>query len=95
MKKVEEKESNVRNILKTVFNIVFWVAITGLAIIWITEFILVNQEKEPMFCLETTIHEFEDGTVEECTGIGYKVYEYDRETLKATEFGPFFIKMEE
>ncbi len=93
-KKKEEKETS-GNIFKTVFNIIFWVALIGLAAIWLTEFILVRNEKEPMFCLEEKTHEFTDGTVTECIGLGYKVFDYNRTSINATEFGPFFIEMQE
>ena len=89
----EEKDKKI-SIIKTIFNVIFWVAIIGLAAIWLTDFIKVQNEKGPMFCLSEKTHEFEDGTVDECVGLGYKVYTYNRESLKnARQFSPFFVGM--
>ena len=39
------------------------------------------------------IHKYDDGKVTECIGLGYKVYNYDRESFdKGVEFGPLFTK---
>ena len=86
----EEKEKSLG---KKIFDIVFWVCITVLAIIWLTDFFRIQNDKDPMFCLAHKTHKFNDGTVEECTGLGYKIYDYNRESLTAHQFGPFFAKM--
>ena len=88
-----EKEK-VKKIVKKVFDLVFWIAITCLAIIWITDFIKLQTEEEPVFCLSEKNHKFEDGTVYECKGLGYNIYKYDRESIDVThQFSPFFIGM--
>lgn len=97
-KKVEEivvaEESKGKKIAKLVFNIIFWVGITVLAVIWLTDFIKIKNEKEPIFCLSEKTHKFDDGTVDECVGLGYKVYSYHRESLNnAYQFSPFFVGM--
>ncbi len=91
----ETKSLEKSGIGKLIFNIVFWVVLIGLAVIWGIEFLNVKNDKEPMFCLDKTIHEFSDGIVTECTGLGYKIYNYDRESINAVEFGPFFIGMKD
>lgn len=103
MKKTETKEKvntavevkkEKRNIGKLVFDIVFWVGLTVLAVIWLTDFIKVQNEEKPVFCLVQKTHEFEDGTVDECIGLGYKIYEYNRDSISnARQFSPFFIGM--
>ena len=35
---------------------------------------------------------YDDGTVYRCDGVGYRFYKYDRDGVKATQFGPFFIE---
>lgn len=100
-KKVEEikiiEETNkekTKRIAKRVWDIVFWVGIILLAAIWLTDFIKVQNEEEPKFCLVQKTHEFEDGTVDECIGLGYKVYTYDRDSIgSARQFSPFFVGM--
>lgn len=73
------------------------IIILALIIIWIIIFFIdyfrARQTKTPIFCLIEETKEYEDGTVYSCTGLGYKVYKYDRTSVDATlEFGPFFIK---
>lgn len=91
-----ENSKKKTGIGRKIFNIVFWVGVALLAAIWITDFLRVRNNKEPQFCLKETVHEFEDGTVTECMGLGYKTYKYNRSSLSGgIEFGPFFIKMKE
>ena len=73
------------------------VVILALIIIWIIIFFIdyfrARQSKEPIFCLSEQTKEYEDGTVYSCTGLGYKMYKYDRSSIDASvEFGPFFIQ---
>ncbi len=94
-KTVKKEESNLKGILKLIFNIIFWVAIIGLAVLWIVELILVRSDKEPLFCISEEVHQYDDGIVEECNGLGYKVINYKRDSLTARQFGPFFMGIEE
>ena len=92
----ENKNTEKNNIFKKIFDVVFWIVIIGLAIIWLTDFINVKNDKDPVFCISQKTHTFDDGTVEECVGLGYKVYTYDRSSFsKGRQFGPFFIGMRE
>ena len=86
--------NNEISIHKLVFEIGFWCLLIVISIAWITDFNKVQNEKNPKFCIVNKTHEFEDGTVEECIGLGYKVYEYNRESINETrQFSPFYIKM--
>ena len=88
------KNEKAKKIAKRIFDVIFWVAIILLAIIWITDFSRLQGEKEPMFCLSEKTHEFDDGTVYECKGLGYNIYQYDRESIDVrNQFSPFFIGM--
>lgn len=92
----KEKITEKRSIAKKIFDVVFWIVIVGLAIIWITDFVNVKNDKDPVFCISQKTHTFDDGTVEECVGLGYKVYTYNRSSFsKGRQFGPFFIGMRE
>lgn len=89
-----EKTTNKIDIVKKIFDVVFWIVIIGLIIIWITDFINVKNDKDPIFCISQKTHIFDDGSVEECIGLGYKVYTYNRSSFNnARQFGPFFIGM--
>lgn len=95
-KVTEKKNTEKKSIAKKIFDVVFWVVIIGLAIIWITDFVNVQNDKDPIFCISQKTHTFDDGTVEECVGLGYKVYDYNRTSLSSgRQFGPFFIGMRE
>lgn len=92
----EVVEKPKKGIFKRIFDIVFWVLIIGLAIIWVVDFVNVKQNKEPRFCVKTVIHQYSDGTVKECVGLGYHVYNYDRtSTNLKTQFSPFFIGIQD
>lgn len=92
----DENRAMWKDVAKKVWDVFFWVAFIIILSIWIVDYIRVNKEKDPMFCLKNETIEFDDGTVSKCTGLGYKVYNYDRESLdKGIEFGPFFAKMKE
>lgn len=91
--KISKKEK-IKKIAKIVFDIVFWVAIVLLLIIWLTDFFKMKNNEEPVFCLSEKTHKFDDGTVYECKGLGYNIYHYDRESMKnAYQFSPFFVGM--
>ncbi|MDD4624663.1 MAG: hypothetical protein PHX40_04770 [Bacilli bacterium] len=82
--------------IKKILNILFWVAFVVVFSIWVVDFIKVKSNKDPIFCLKKEVHKYDDGTVKECLGLGYRVYNYDRKSLpKGIDFAPFFIKMRE
>ena len=87
-------EPKEKELGKLIFNIVFWVFICSLFFIWIFDFVKVKNDEKPFFCIRSTTHEFEDGEVQECLGLGYKIYTYERESIKGVDYGPFFMKME-
>lgn len=73
------------------------VILLAIIIIWIIIFFIdyfrARQSKTPLFCISEETKEYDDGTVYSCTGLGYKMYKYNRSSIDATiEFGPFFIK---
>jgi len=79
---------------KKILNIIFWVVICLMFFVWIFDFIKIKNHDEPFFCIYEKTHEFDDGSVKECLGLGYKVYTYERESLEGMKYGPFFMKME-
>ncbi len=90
----KEKKRLSGSIFRKIFDIIFWLAFAILAFIWIIDFINVNNEKDPIFCINENTYEYDDGQIKECIGLGYKVYNYNRtSTGTGYEFGPFFIKM--
>ena len=80
-------------IISRIINIIFWLILLAWMAIVLVDYFKVRDEKEPIFCwFNEQTHEYENGTVKECTGLGYKVINYNREDFKAIEFGPFWIK---
>lgn len=87
-----KKERN--KLARLVFDILFWIIIGGLILLWGTEIILTKTNKEPLICINEKIHQYDDGQVIECHGIGYKTYEYNRKSINIKrQFGAFFTKM--
>ena len=82
--------------IKTIGNVLFWVIIVCLFATWITDFVRTQKEEKPVFCVKKIEHKYDDGTTDECIGLGYKVFTYNRKSIKLKrQFSPFFIKMEE
>ena len=90
--KDKKKTKKKKNIIVSIFNFVLTIVIFGVVGMAVIDFINVNQEKEPMFCIHEEWTQYDDGTVELCVGVGYKVYRYNRESIKGSEFGPFWIE---
>lgn len=71
--------------------------ILAFIIVWIICFFIdyfrARQNKTPFFCVSEQTKRYEDGSVYSCTGLGYKMYKYNRTSIPTSvEFGPFFIK---
>lgn len=78
--------------MKKVISIIVVLAIIVWTGIILYDYYLVTNEKNPKFCINSGINEYPDGAVRWCIGLGYKVFNYKRETYKALEFGPFWIQ---
>ncbi len=95
-KKVQKTNEKKKSLGHKIFDIVFWTLFVCIAAIWIIDFIKVENNKEPLFCIKKETHEYEDGTTDECVGLGYNIYYYHRDSINiSTQFSPFFIKMKE
>lgn len=99
-KKVVEKDEvfyepeKKKGILYFIWTAIFWIAILFLFFVWIFDFMNVKANKAPKFCVKELTHVYEDGNVEECQGLGYKIYRYNRTSLDINrEFRPFFAKI--
>ena len=89
--KKEKKNDVAITIIKKVWDIIFWVAVLCLVAIWIADYAFVKQDKDPKFCIKKETITTEKGTIEACTGLGYKIYKYNTPGLDgAREFGPFW-----
>ncbi len=73
------------------------IILLAVVIVWIICFFIdyfrARQSKDPLFCIVEKTKEYDDGTVYSCTGLGYKMYRYNRSSVSTNlEFGPFFIR---
>lgn len=50
---------------------------------------------QPKFCLSKETINYDDGTVDVCHGLGYKVFSYNRGNNKGVEFAPFWAEPQE
>lgn len=79
--------------IKKVLNVAFWVIFCVVLAIWVVDFVQTQRNKEPVFCLKKVTHQYDDGTVNECTGLGYRIFKYNRKTLPTgVDFAPIFVK---
>jgi len=82
--------------LKKVLNVLIILIFIVWCYLIISDYLRVKNDKKAIYCLEHVIYDYTDGSVEECVGLGYKVYYYDRTSVNVkTEFGPFWKKMKE
>ena len=90
IKLCDEKKKNV---FVKILDIILWIVLISWMLIVVIDYVRTINSKEPLFCIKKDVIEYEDGVVNSCTGLGYKAYEYNRESYQAIEFGPFWIKV--
>lgn len=90
--KKTKKDIKEKSAFSRVMNVVLWVVLFAWMAVCLIDFYNVHKSKEPMFCISNKTTTYDDGTVDTCTGIGYKVITYKRDSFKAIEFGPFWSK---
>ena len=83
---------NKKTIIKRVLYIIFWIILIAWMIICLIDFNNTRNDKNPKFCIKKETIKYEDGNVEVCTGLGYKIYHYNRKSYNAVEFGPLWTK---
>lgn len=82
--------------IKKLFSILLLLIFIGWCYILFSDYSKVKEGNKAKHCIKHTIYEYEDGSVKECTGLGYKVYYYNRESVNVkTEFGPFWMSIKE
>lgn len=77
---------------KKIINITLWSVLIIWIIICFIDFTLVKTENKPVFCTFSKTTEYNDGNVNSCYGLGYKVYNYEREDFTGLEFAPIWGK---
>ncbi len=70
--------------------ICLWVLIIGWMSVILTDYLLVKNKKEPIFCIKNEVIASSDGNTHICTGLGYKYYNAIKETYVMKKFIPFW-----
>ena len=94
VEEVKEPKTKEKKKESTASKIIWWIVL-GLTIIFLVDFFGTKSGKDPKFCITHEIRDCTDGSVKVCNGLGYKYIEYNRESKKGTEFGPFWISVED
>ena len=98
MVKQEKKNKNERSLFQKILNVVLWIIVLAWMAVCVIDFIKVQNEEDPIFCLKKSTIKTGTGTADVCTGLGYKVYDYNCGTEAgknyhgAIQFGPFWTK---
>ena len=82
----------IKEIIRKILAIILPIAFFGWIIIVLIDYYNASENKDPSFCLSKETKQYKDGTVQICTGAGYKVYRYNLEDYNAIEFGPFWLE---
>ena len=87
------KDNPVRKFFSSkIVNYVLW----GLLIFWmgmcVTDFIRTKQDNKPVFTFAKKTTLYVDGEVTRYTGLGYRVYVYERDSYRHVSFGPIWAQ---
>ena len=86
------KEGKEKSTFSKIFNVILWVILVAWIAVCLTDFYKTHKEEEPIFCIKKETAKYQDGTVDSCTGLGYKIYHYKRKSFNGIEYGPFWSK---
>jgi hypothetical protein len=100
-KEIEEKEvekeeffdakKSKKSLFNRIMNVVLWIVLFIWMGICLFDFFRTVSNKEPKLCIKQVRTTYNDGYVDTCTGIGYKVINYRRTSMNGNQYGPFWI----
>ena len=91
-KKSLKKDEKGKSLFSRIMNVVLWIVLFVWMGICLIDFYKTHQQEDPMFCLKKETTTYKDGKVESCLGLGYKIYNYKRDSFTGIEYGPFWSK---
>lgn len=91
-KKEEFFEEEKRSVVGRIINIFVWIILIAWVGICLFDFYNTKTGKKPVFCLKKETTTYNDGYVNTCTGLGYKIFNYRRTSFNGDEYGPFWSK---
>ncbi len=86
-----ETKDDKKTTIKKVVNIALWVILFLWMAVCLIDFFCTKAGNDPIFCIKKDTNKYSDGEVDICTGLGYKVINYQRESYKGREYGMFFL----
>ena len=82
---------------------IFSILVTFVLVLWVAlavfDFVRCGHKDEngnvqkPLIVIKTNTYNYDDGSATEYMSLGYKYVEYNRNSLRAYEFGPFWLKV--
>jgi len=82
----------MKRVIVNVLKILIIVLIIAWICIIFVDYFKARDGQDPVFCIKEEVKTYSDGTVYSCVGLGYKAFRYERKSISAVEFGPFFIE---
>lgn len=74
----EKRLLGIKNLLSKIFSSLFSIIIGLWLIICLFDFLQVQGRNKPIFCLKNETLLLSNGSIEKCTGLGYKVLKFDK-----------------
>ena len=87
-----ETKKDKKSLFSRIINVILWVVLIAWMAICLIDFYNAKTGKSPIFCLKKETTKYDDGSVDTCTGLGYKIFNYKRTSFKGIEYGPFWSK---
>ena len=84
----EEKESTFNKVM----NVILWIVLIVWMAICLVDFFRTHQVKKPIFTFKHETTKYEDGSVDNYLGLGYRIYFYNRKCFNGVEYSPFWTK---
>ncbi len=86
-------------VFKKIISILFTIVLVAWIGLIIFDFIRCGHKddngviQKPLIVIKETKYNYDDGFTTEYMSLGYKYIEYNRNSLRAYEFGPFWLKI--
>ena len=84
----EDKESTFNKVM----NVILWIVLFVWMAICLVDFFRTQQVKTPVFTFKHETTKYEDGTVDNYLGLGYRIFHYNRKCFNGVEYTPFWSK---
>lgn len=88
----EKKRKKGKSIFSRILNAVLWVIVLLWMAVCLVDFYKTHNDEKPIFTFKHEVTKYDDGNVESYTGLGYKIYYYNRASYKGVQYGPFWLK---